>query len=106
MQRRRTRVAIIGGGPAASLGILADVAPSSDELVAALHPDGFAIERQWTVQQFSKYMTDLLHTPGSAAPEEERAFRFRSRLGRLRHVDDARHAQQAIAEQYTGVAIR
>jgi p-hydroxybenzoate 3-monooxygenase len=65
-----------------------------------------ALERQWKVQQFSEYMTDLLHVPGSAVPADERLFRYRSRLGRLRYVGGSRFAQQSIAEQYTGLAIR
>ena len=65
-----------------------------------------ALERQWKVQQFSEYMTDLLHVPGAAVPADEREFRYRSRLGRLRYVGGSRYAQQSIAEQYTGLAIR
>ncbi len=65
-----------------------------------------ALERQWKVQQFSEYMTDLLHVPGSAVPAEEREFRYRSRLGRLRYIGGSRFAQQSVAEQYTGLAIR
>jgi p-hydroxybenzoate 3-monooxygenase len=65
-----------------------------------------ALARQWKVQQFSEYMTDLLHVPGSATPPEERAFRYRSRLGRLRYLGGSRFAQQSLAEQYTGLAIR
>jgi p-hydroxybenzoate 3-monooxygenase len=64
-----------------------------------------ALERQWKVQQFSEYMTDLLHVPGAATPADEREFRYRSRLGRLRYVGGSRRAQQSIAEQYTGLAI-
>jgi p-hydroxybenzoate 3-monooxygenase len=65
-----------------------------------------ALERQWKVQQFSQYMTDLLHVPGAAVPAAEREFQYRSRLGRLRYVGGSRFAQQSIAEQYTGLAIR
>jgi p-hydroxybenzoate 3-monooxygenase len=65
-----------------------------------------ALERQWKVQQFSQYMTDLLHVPGAAVPADEREFRYRSRLGQLRYVGGSRFAQQSIAEQYTGLAIR
>ena len=39
-------------------------------------------------------------------PADERLFRYRSRLGRLRYVGGSRYAQQSIAEQYTGLAIR
>ena len=65
-----------------------------------------ALERQWKVQQFSEYMTDLLHVPGASVPVEEREFRYRSRLGRLRYIGGSRSAQQSIAEQYTGLAVR
>lgn len=93
---------------------VADVAMLGEALAAQLAGDDGplrsysdrALARQWKVQQFSEYMTDLLHTPGSAVPPEERAFRYRSRLGRLRYVGGSRHAQQSIAEQYTGLAIR
>ena len=64
-----------------------------------------ALARQWKVQSFSQFMTDLLHTPGSAVPADERAFRYASRVGQLRYVQGSRYAQQFIAEQYTGLAI-
>lgn len=65
-----------------------------------------ALARQWKVQQFSEYMTDLLHAPGPGIGADERRFRYRSRLGRLRYVGGSRSAQRSIAEQYTGLAVR
>jgi hypothetical protein len=50
-------------------------------------------------------MTDMLHVPGHAVPEDERAFRYRSRVGQLGYVTGSRYAQQSLAEQYTGLAI-
>lgn len=64
-----------------------------------------ALARQWKVQSFSEYMTELLHVPGPATSSAEREFRYRSRLGRLRYVMGSRFAQQSVAEQYTGLAI-
>jgi p-hydroxybenzoate 3-monooxygenase len=64
-----------------------------------------ALARQWKVQSFSQFMTDLLHVPGAAVPEGERAFRYASRVGQLRYVTGSRYAQQSLAEQYTGLAI-
>jgi p-hydroxybenzoate 3-monooxygenase len=76
-----------------------------DEVALRSYSDR-ALERQWKVQQFSEYMTDLLHVPGAAVPADEREFRYRSRLGRLRYLGGSRYAQQSVAEQYTGLAIR
>lgn len=64
-----------------------------------------ALARQWKVQSFSQWMTDLLHAPGRTTPDQERAFRYASRVGQLRYVAESRFAQQSLAEQYTGLAI-
>jgi p-hydroxybenzoate 3-monooxygenase len=92
---------------------IADVAMLGEALAAAT--DGSdallssysrrALERQWKIQYFSQWMTDMLHTPGSETPEGERPFRYRSRVGQLAYVTGSRHAQQTLAEQYTGLAI-
>ena len=82
---------------------LAEHARGSDGPLAAYSEK--ALARQWKVQSFSQFMTDLLHTPGSAVPADERAFRYASRVGQLQYVQGSRYAQQFIAEQYTGLAI-
>ena len=64
-----------------------------------------ALGRQWKIQSFSQYMTDMLHAPGGSSPDEERAFRLASRIGQLRYVLGSPYAQQSLAEQYTGLAI-
>lgn len=92
---------------------IADVAMLGEALAAAHGgSDGLlasysrrALERQWKIQYFSQWMTDMLHTPGSETPAGERPFRYRSRVGQLAYVTGSRHAQQALAEQYTGLAI-
>lgn len=92
---------------------IADVAMLGDALVQhARGTDGplaaysdRALARQWKVQSFSQFMTDLLHAPGSAVPDDERRFRHASRVGQLRYIAGSRYAQQSIAEQYTGLVI-
>jgi p-hydroxybenzoate 3-monooxygenase len=92
---------------------IADVAMLGEALAAAVRgSDGAladysdrALERQWKIQSFSQWMTDLLHTPGTATPEDERRFRYRSRVGQVAYVTGSRFAQQALAEQYTGLVI-
>src|SRR3954452_19332542 len=59
---------------------IADVAMLGEALAAAVDgTDGplagysdRALERQWKIQYFSQWMTDMLHTPGGAVPEDER----------------------------------
>ncbi len=92
---------------------IADVAMLGEGLAAAAQGDdgplsGYsdrALERQWKIQYFSQWMTDMLHTPGREIPEHERGFRYRSRVGQLHYVAGSRYAQQTVAEQYTGLAI-
>jgi p-hydroxybenzoate 3-monooxygenase len=60
-----------------------------------------ALARQWRLQQFSQWMTDLLHRlPGDSASS---AFQYRSQLGRLDYVTSSTHAKRSLAEQYTGL---
>ncbi|QWT24457.1 4-hydroxybenzoate 3-monooxygenase [Subtercola sp. PAMC28395] len=62
-----------------------------------------ALARQWKVQQFSQWMTDLLHVrPGAG---DEAAFDYRSQLGRLDYVTHSVYAQRSLAEQYTGLPL-
>ena len=61
-----------------------------------------ALARQWRVQQFSVWMTELLHRPTLEASGE---FDFRAQLGRLDYVIGSVHAQRSLAEQYTGLPL-
>ncbi|WP_426518565.1 4-hydroxybenzoate 3-monooxygenase [Diaminobutyricibacter sp. McL0618] len=63
---------------------------------------GSALARQWKVQQFSQWMTELLHVDRRLAPSEA-AFRYRSQVGRLEFTTASRHAEAALAEQYAGL---
>ncbi|HEX4444002.1 MAG TPA: 4-hydroxybenzoate 3-monooxygenase [Galbitalea sp.] len=67
-----------------------------------------ALQRQWRTQQFSQWMTEMLHlAPSGSDPEEQRtaAFRYQSQLGQLGFVTASRYAMQMLAEQYTGLAL-
>jgi p-hydroxybenzoate 3-monooxygenase len=62
-----------------------------------------ALARQWKVQQFSQWMTELLHRhPGDLQSSE---FDYRSQLGRIDYVTHSVHAQRSLAEQYTGLPL-
>jgi p-hydroxybenzoate 3-monooxygenase len=62
-----------------------------------------ALARQWRVQQFSQWMTELLHRhPGDLQSSE---FDYRSQLGRIDYVTHSVHAQRSLAEQYTGLPL-
>ncbi|MGH1524299.1 4-hydroxybenzoate 3-monooxygenase [Leifsonia sp. L25] len=62
-----------------------------------------ALARQWKVQQFSQWMTEMLHVHREVPDEAARAFRYRSQLGQLEYTTGSRHAQAALAEQYAGL---
>jgi p-hydroxybenzoate 3-monooxygenase len=62
-----------------------------------------ALDRQWRTQQFSRWMTEMLHRrPGD---DETSAFDYRSQLGELAYVTGSTHAKQMLAEQYTGLKL-
>jgi p-hydroxybenzoate 3-monooxygenase len=68
--------------------------------------DGYsdrALRRQWKVQQFSQWMTDMLHVHHEIADPDERAFRYRSQVGQLEYLTGSVHAQRSLAEQYAGL---
>jgi p-hydroxybenzoate 3-monooxygenase len=68
--------------------------------------DGYsdrALRRQWKVQQFSQWMTDMLHVHQEIADPDERAFRYRSQVGQLEYLTGSVHAQRSLAEQYAGL---
>jgi p-hydroxybenzoate 3-monooxygenase len=64
-----------------------------------------ALARQWKIQYFSQWMTDMLHTGGSLMPKDQQDFRYRSQLGQLNYVTGSPHASRGLAEQYTGLPI-
>lgn len=62
-----------------------------------------ALARQWRTQQFSQWMTEMLHRrPGDDATS---SFDYRSQLGELDYVTGSDHAMRMLAEQYTGLAL-
>ncbi|WP_344754015.1 4-hydroxybenzoate 3-monooxygenase [Gryllotalpicola koreensis] len=68
--------------------------------------DGYeqaALTRQWKLQQFSQWMTELLHRAPQSDPAAE--FQYRSQLGRLAYVTASTHAQESLAEQYSGLPL-
>jgi p-hydroxybenzoate 3-monooxygenase len=115
--------------PFSWLGILADVAPSTDELIYAWHPDGFALhsmrsaevsrlylqvtprdevadwpdDRVWQATHFSWWMTSMLHTP--PADEPDAAFLRQMQITQLAHVTSSPTAAAGLAENYTGAVL-
>ncbi|MFC5929427.1 4-hydroxybenzoate 3-monooxygenase [Cryobacterium melibiosiphilum] len=75
---------------------------SDDETLLGRYND-IALARQWRVQQFSRWMTEMLHT--SPADEQTGAFDYRSQLGQLDYVTHSPLAQRMLAEQYTGLLL-
>jgi p-hydroxybenzoate 3-monooxygenase len=68
--------------------------------------DGYeaaALGRQWKLQQFSQWMTELLHRAPGTDPAAE--FQYRSQLGRLAYVTGSTHAMASLAEQYSGLPV-
>ncbi|TFD54454.1 4-hydroxybenzoate 3-monooxygenase [Cryobacterium frigoriphilum] len=62
-----------------------------------------ALARQWRVQQFSRWMTDMLHrSPGDRQAD---LFDYRSQVGQLDYVTHSPLAQRMLAEQYTGLQL-
>ena len=90
---------------------IADVALLGRALVAQTRGDerplraysGSALARQWKVQQFSQWMTEMLHVHRDVADASAREFRYRSQVGQLEYTVGSRHAQAALAEQYAGL---
>lgn len=62
-----------------------------------------ALARQWRTQQFSQWMTEMLHR--HPRDLQSSAFDYRSQLGQLDYVAHSLHAQRTLAEQYTGLPI-
>lgn len=74
----------------------------NDETLLAGYSDS-ALARQWRVQQFSRWMTQMLHT--SRGDLQSDAFDYRSQLGQLDYVTHSLLAQRMLAEQYTGLLL-
>ena len=64
-----------------------------------------ALARQWQVQHFSQWMTEMLHVHHEVPDASARAFRYRSQVGQLEYVTTSTHAMQSLAEQYAGLPI-
>jgi p-hydroxybenzoate 3-monooxygenase len=62
-----------------------------------------ALDRQWRTQQFSRWMTEMLHRKPGA--DDAAAFDYRSQLGELSYVTGSSYAKQMLAEQYTGLKL-
>jgi p-hydroxybenzoate 3-monooxygenase len=56
-----------------------------------------ALKRVWKAQNFSYWMTSMLHTRADANP-----FETKRALGELETVTSSRYGQQYLAESYTG----
>jgi p-hydroxybenzoate 3-monooxygenase len=56
-----------------------------------------ALDRVWRAQNFSYWMTSMLHTRPGANP-----FEYKRQLGELTTVVDSRHGSAYLAEAYTG----
>jgi p-hydroxybenzoate 3-monooxygenase len=67
-----------------------------------------ALDRQWRTQQFSQWMTEMLHRAPAgdgAQGVETAAFQYRTQLGQLAYVTGSDYAKQMLAEQYTGLKL-
>lgn len=62
-----------------------------------------ALSRQWKVQAFSQWMTEMLHVHREVPDASARAFRYRSQVGQLEYVTESVAARQSLAEQYAGL---
>ncbi|MFD8634536.1 4-hydroxybenzoate 3-monooxygenase [Streptomyces sp. NPDC059533] len=80
--------------------VLADVLPralGAEGEAALAEYEPRALQRIWRAQNFSHWMTRLLHTPPGASP-----FDKRRQLGELDNVVGTRAGRAYLAEQYTG----
>ena len=59
-----------------------------------------ALDRQWRTQQFSQWMTEMLHRHPAGTE-----FDYRAQLGQLAYVTGSTYAKQMLAEQYTGLKL-
>ena len=80
--------------------VLAEVIPralGADGLDALADYEPRALNRVWRAQNFSYWMTQLLHTAPGASP-----FDLRRQLGELDNVVSTRAGRTYLAEQYAG----
>lgn len=63
-----------------------------------------ALRRQWKIQHFSQWMTEILHTSTSPDPTE-RILQRGLQIGQLDYIMGSVNAQRTMAEQYTGLPI-
>jgi len=61
-----------------------------------------SLDRIWRTQNFSMYMTNMLHRFFSDNPTQD-DFDYRSQLGQLRTVVNSKHGMAFLAENYTGI---
>ena len=61
-----------------------------------------SLRRIWKTQNFSMYMTNMLHRFSSDNPAQD-DFDYRSQLGQLRTVVESKHGMAFLAENYTGI---
>jgi p-hydroxybenzoate 3-monooxygenase len=101
--------------PSAAKGLnaaIADVAMLGEALSAHYRGDrsllaGYserALRRQWKIQHFSQWMTDILHSSTSTDPTERTLHRG-LQIGQLDYIMGSVNAQRTMAEQYTGLPI-
>lgn len=64
-----------------------------------------ALSRQWKVQHFSQWMTDMLHVHTEEATAGTRDFRYRSQVGQLEYLTTSDTAMASLAEQYAGLPL-
>ena len=62
-----------------------------------------ALARQWKVQHFSQWMTDMMHVHTEEPDANARAFRYRSQVGQLDYLTTSNSAMASLAEQYAGL---
>ena len=64
-----------------------------------------ALGRQWKVQHFSQWMTEMLHVHREVPDRSARDFRYRSQVAQLEYVSGSIHARRSLAEQYAGLPL-
>ena len=81
--------------PFAWLGILAEVAPSTEELIYAHHERGFALHSLRSPELSRLYV--------QCAPDDEDGFRARLQRAQLEYVTSSEAAATTLAENYVGL---
>ncbi|WP_226347265.1 4-hydroxybenzoate 3-monooxygenase [Agilicoccus flavus] len=86
-----------------TLAALIESALAADDLDVLDHYTPRALERVWRAQNFSYWMTQMLHHPGNG---EGASFDSRRQLGELASVVGTEGGQRYVAECYTGWPLR